>query len=341
LELCEAPPGCSGPSPRPAGCSNIAPKLTGGVSLDCRYGENLRPMAVPKDQAGRLALYQRVPGTPAKASGTALKRASERAAARHGGVAADSDRRRDRKDSSESAALGQARKVLASRTVGLSNGKIRPAAVIGSIGVVTLKARPDCKVRSSIRHSQAFRCCSRAQQLVRGRAWLEPRFNRAGGRYAGVMVHAFPGLLPEVFWDGFAPLAALDGAGASTQDPSFDLSCHWRGAGSLSLVAICIGRPVSSGIASAKGISSIANDLQYPDRHRRAAAYVDGRHDLSHIAFSYERAGCLQRLRSLIMIGFGWPYVSFTTRTFRCGFCCGGFSRRCADESWFILRGAA
>jgi polar amino acid transport system substrate-binding protein len=63
-------------SPRPP-LLEYAPKLAGARVLDGRYGENLQSMAVPKDQAGRLA-YIREFLNAAKASGL-VKQAIERA----------------------------------------------------------------------------------------------------------------------------------------------------------------------------------------------------------------------------------------------------------------------
>jgi polar amino acid transport system substrate-binding protein len=63
-------------SPRPP-LLEYAPKLTGARVLDGRYGENLQSMAVPKDQAGRLAYISEFLDA-AKASGL-VQRAIERA----------------------------------------------------------------------------------------------------------------------------------------------------------------------------------------------------------------------------------------------------------------------
>jgi polar amino acid transport system substrate-binding protein len=63
-------------SPRPP-LLEYAPKLTGARVLDGRYGENLQSMAVPKDQAGRLAYISEFLEV-AKASGL-VQRAIERA----------------------------------------------------------------------------------------------------------------------------------------------------------------------------------------------------------------------------------------------------------------------
>jgi polar amino acid transport system substrate-binding protein len=63
-------------SPRPP-LLEYAPKLAGARVLDGRYGENLQSMAVPKDQAGRLAYISEFLEV-AKASGL-VKQAIERA----------------------------------------------------------------------------------------------------------------------------------------------------------------------------------------------------------------------------------------------------------------------
>ena len=63
-------------SPRPP-LLEYAPKLTGARVLDGRYGENLQSMAVPKDQAGRLAYISEFLEV-AKSSGL-VQRAIERA----------------------------------------------------------------------------------------------------------------------------------------------------------------------------------------------------------------------------------------------------------------------
>jgi polar amino acid transport system substrate-binding protein len=63
-------------SPRPP-LLEYAPKLAGARVLDGRYGENLQSMAVPKDQAGRLAYISEFLDA-AKSSGL-VKRAIERA----------------------------------------------------------------------------------------------------------------------------------------------------------------------------------------------------------------------------------------------------------------------
>ena len=63
-------------SPRPP-LLEYAPKLAGARVLDGRYGENLQSMAVPKDQAGRLAYISEFLEA-AKASGL-VQRAIERA----------------------------------------------------------------------------------------------------------------------------------------------------------------------------------------------------------------------------------------------------------------------
>src|SRR5258708_36566651 len=67
-----------GGSPRPP-LLEYAPRLAGARVLDGRYGENLQSMAVPKDQAGRLAYISEFLEA-AKASGLvqeAIERAGE------------------------------------------------------------------------------------------------------------------------------------------------------------------------------------------------------------------------------------------------------------------------
>lgn len=80
------------------------------------------------------------------------------------------------------------------------------AAVIGSVGIVTLRAaatKPDLRLLPLA----AFPLLFSLQQIVEGVLWLDLAAP-APGALRGVLVHAFQGYA-EVFWPVFAPLAAL------------------------------------------------------------------------------------------------------------------------------------
>ena len=174
------------------------------------------------------------------------------------------------------------------------------AAVIGSVGVVTLRAaatNPDHRILALA----AFPVLFAFQQVVEGLLWLnltapEPSALR------GVLVHAFQGYA-EVFWPTFAPLAALLIERERWRRILISICLAIGVALSIYLLVAMIGHPYQASVG--EGHIVYRNDFQYPKGIE--APYVVAT-TLSLLLCSAKE---VQRLALVILIGFAVAYVSF------------------------------
>jgi Family of unknown function (DUF6629) len=174
------------------------------------------------------------------------------------------------------------------------------AAVIGSIGIVTLRAagaRPD----RGILAFAAFPLLFALQQVVEGLLWLDLA-RPDPGALRSILVHGFQGYA-EVFWPTFAPLAALLIEPERRRRILIALCLAIGVALSLYLLTMMILHPYQASIGSRHII--YRNGYQYPTGIE--APYVVAT-TLSLLFSSHKR---VQLLALIILIGFAVAYVSF------------------------------
>lgn len=174
------------------------------------------------------------------------------------------------------------------------------AAVIGGIGIVTLRAAgawPDRRILALA----AFPLLFALQQVVEGLLWLDLA-RPDPGALRGILVHGFQGYA-EVLWPTFAPLAALL-IEPDRRRRMLIACCLAIGVAlSLYLLAAMITHPYSASIGS--GHIVYRNGFQYPAAIE--VPYVVAT-TLSLLISSHKR---VQVLALIILIGFGVAYVSF------------------------------
>jgi hypothetical protein len=174
------------------------------------------------------------------------------------------------------------------------------AAVIGSVGVVTLSsaaAKPDHRILALA----AFPLLFAAQQVVEGLLWLDLASPEPGA-LRGVLVHAFQGYA-EVFWPAFAPLAALLIERERWRRVLISICLVIGLALSVYLLVAMVGHPYQASVGERHIV--YRNDFQYPTGIE--APYVVA--TTLSLLLSSERA--VQRLALVILIGFAVAYVSF------------------------------
>jgi len=174
------------------------------------------------------------------------------------------------------------------------------AAVIGSVGVVTLRsaaAKPDHRILALA----AFPILFALQQVVEGLLWLNLTAPEPGA-LRGVLVHAFQGYA-EVFWPTFAPLAALLIERERWRRILISICLAIGVALSIYLLVAMIGHPYQASVGD--GHIVYRNDFQYPKGIE--APYVVAT-TLSLLMCSAKE---VQRLALVILIGFAVAYVSF------------------------------
>jgi len=174
------------------------------------------------------------------------------------------------------------------------------AAVIGSVGVVTLRsaaAKPDHRILALA----AFPILFALQQVVEGLLWLNLTAPEPGA-LRGMLVHAFQGYA-EVFWPTFAPLAALLIERERWRRILISICLAIGVALSIYLLVAMIGHPYQASVGD--GHIVYRNDFQYPKGIE--APYVVAT-TLSLLMCSAKE---VQRLALVILIGFAVAYVSF------------------------------
>jgi hypothetical protein len=174
------------------------------------------------------------------------------------------------------------------------------AAVIGSVGVVTLRsaaARPDHRILALA----AFPMLFALQQVVEGLLWLDLAAPEPGA-LRGLLVHAFQGYA-EVFWPVFAPLAALLIERERGRRILISICLVIGLALSAYLLVAMIGHPYQASVGD--GHIVYRNDFQYPKGIE--APYVVAT-TLSLLLCSAKE---VRRLALVILIGFAVAYVSF------------------------------
>ena len=174
------------------------------------------------------------------------------------------------------------------------------AAVIGSVGVVTLRsaaAKPDHRILALA----AFPILFALQQVVEGLLWLNLTAPEPGA-LRGVLVHAFQGYA-EVFWPTFAPLEALLIERERWRRILISICLAIGVALSIYLLVAMIGHPYQASVGD--GHIVYRNDFQYPKGIE--APYVVAT-TLSLLMCSAKE---VQRLALVILIGFAVAYVSF------------------------------
>jgi hypothetical protein len=174
------------------------------------------------------------------------------------------------------------------------------AAVIGSVGIVTLRsaaAKPDYRILALA----AFPMLFAAQQVVEGLLWLDLTAPEPSA-LRGVLVHAFQGYA-EVFWPVFAPLAALL-IEPERHRKILIAGCLVIGiALSVYLLAMMLAHPYEASAGS--GHIVYRNGNHYPTGIE--APYVVAT-TISLLLSSHKH---VQLLALVILIGFGVAYVSF------------------------------
>jgi hypothetical protein len=174
------------------------------------------------------------------------------------------------------------------------------AAVIGSVGIVTLRSaavKPDHRILALA----AFPLLFALQQVMEGLLWLDLAAP-APGALRGVLVHAFQGYA-EVFWPTFAPLAALLIERERWRRILISLCLVIGMALSAYLLVAMIGHPYQASVG--QGHIVYRNDFQYPTGIE--VPYVVA--TTVSLVLSSERD--VQRLALVILIGFAVAYVSF------------------------------
>jgi hypothetical protein len=174
------------------------------------------------------------------------------------------------------------------------------AAVIGSVGVVTLRsaaAKPDHRILALA----AFPLLFAVQQTVEGLLWLDLTAPEPGA-LRGVLVHAFQGYA-EVFWPTFAPLAALLIERERWRKILIAICLAIGVALSIYLLVAMIGHPYQASVG--EGHIVYRNDFRYPTGIE--APYVVAT-TLSLLLCSAKE---VQRLALVILIGFAVAYISF------------------------------
>jgi len=174
------------------------------------------------------------------------------------------------------------------------------AAVIGSVGVVTLRSavpRHDPRLLALA----AFPLLFSLQQIVEGFLWLDLAAP-APGALRGVLVHAFQGYA-EIFWPIYAPLAAL--LIEPERRRKILIACCLVIGVALSayLLAMMLAHPYEASVGS--GHIVYWNGNHYPTGIE--APYVVAT-TISLLLSSHKQ---VQRLALVILIGFGFAYVSF------------------------------
>src|SRR5215467_9107354 len=174
------------------------------------------------------------------------------------------------------------------------------AAVIGSVGVVTLRsaaAKPDHRILALA----AFPLLFALQQVVEGLLWLNLTSPEPGA-LRGVLVHAFQGYA-EVFWPTFAPLAALLIERERWRRILISICLVIGVALSVYLLVAMIGHPYQASVG--EGHIVYRNDFHYPTGIE--VPYVVA--TTLSLLLSSERD--VQRLGLVIVFGFAVAYVSF------------------------------
>ena len=174
------------------------------------------------------------------------------------------------------------------------------AAVIGSVGVVTLRSAV-AKHDRRILALAAFPLLFSLQQIVEGFLWLDLAAP-APGALRGVLVHAFQGYA-EVFWPVFAPLAAWLIEPDRLRRSLIALCLAVGVALSVYLLTMMIAHPYEASAAS--GHIVYRNGHRYPTGIE--APYVVAT-TISLLLSSHKD---VQRMALVILIGFGVAYVSF------------------------------
>jgi hypothetical protein len=174
------------------------------------------------------------------------------------------------------------------------------AAVIGSIGIVTLSSAA-AKPNHRILALAAFPALFAIQQMVEGLLWLDLAAPEPG-TLRGVLVHAFQGYA-EVFWPVYAPLAALLIEPERRHRILISVCLVIGVALSAYLLVAMIGHPYQASVG--EGHIVYRNDFQYPTGIE--VPYVVA--TTLSLLLSSERD--VQRLALVILIGFAVAYVSF------------------------------
>jgi hypothetical protein len=174
------------------------------------------------------------------------------------------------------------------------------AAVIGSVGIVTLRsaaAKPDRRILALA----AFPMLFALQQVVEGLLWLDLAAPQPSALRA-FLVHAFQGYA-EVFWPTFAPLAALVIERERSRRILIAICLAIGVALSIYLLVAMIGHPYQASVG--EGHIVYHNNFHYPTGIE--APYVVAT-TLSLLLCSAKE---VQRLALVILIGFAVAYVSF------------------------------
>jgi len=174
------------------------------------------------------------------------------------------------------------------------------AAVIGSVGVVTLRsaaAKPDHRILALA----AFPVLFALQQATEGLLWLDLASPEPGA-LRGVLVHAFQGYA-EVFWPAFAPLAVLLIEQKRWHRILISVCLVIGVALSVYLLVAMIGHPYQASVG--EGHIVYRNDFHYPTGIE--VPYVVA--TTLSLLLSSERD--VQRLGLVIVFGFAVAYVSF------------------------------
>jgi hypothetical protein len=174
------------------------------------------------------------------------------------------------------------------------------AAVIGSIGIVTLSSAA-AKPNHRILALAAFPALFAIQQMVEGLLWLDLAAPEPG-TLRGVLVHAFQGYA-EVFWPVYAPLAALLIEPERRHKILISVCLVIGVALSAYLLVAMIGHPYQASVG--EGHIVYRNDFHYPTGIE--VPYVVA--TTLSLLLSSERD--VQRLALVILIGFAVAYVSF------------------------------
>jgi len=174
------------------------------------------------------------------------------------------------------------------------------AAVIGSVGVVTLSSAA-AKSDHRILALAAFPALFALQQVVEGLLWLDLAAPQPGA-LRGVLVHAFQGYA-EVFWPTFAPLAALLIEPERWRRILISVCLAIGVALSIYLLVAMIGHPYQASVG--EGHIVYRNDFPYPIGIE--VPYVVAT-TFSLLLSSHRR---VQGLALVILFGFGVAYVSF------------------------------
>jgi hypothetical protein len=174
------------------------------------------------------------------------------------------------------------------------------AAVIGSVGIVTLRSaivQPDYRILALA----AFPVLFAMQQVVEGLLWLDLTAPEPGA-LRGILVHAFQGYA-EVFWPTFAPLAALLIERERWRRILISICLAIGVALSIYLLVAMIGHPYQASVG--EGHIVYRNNFHYPTGIE--VPYVVAT-TLSLLLCSAKE---VQRLALVILIGFAVAYVSF------------------------------